>query len=146
MTDRVVRVLVVDDDRAIRETLKAALQDEGYSVAEASNGAQALSLLRDAHDSYVVLLDLRMPVMGGAKLLETVAADDRLVARHAYTIITANPDVVPAAQAATHGRFSVPVILKPFDLDDVLEHVAHTAASLMGNHGAGPEAGPEATL
>ena len=138
MTDRAIRVLVVDDDRSIRETLRALLQDEGYVVAEAGDGAQAIALLRTLRDPYVVLMDLRMPVMDGTKLLELIAADDALVARHAYTVITANPDAVAGAVNATRGRFSLPVLTKPFDLDDVLTHVAQTGARLLAGH-AGPQ-------
>jgi two-component system, OmpR family, response regulator MprA len=130
MTDHAPQVLVVDDDRAIRETLRVALEDEGYRVAEAGDGAQALALLRAAPDPYVVLLDLRMPMFDGAGLLRVVAADDGLAARHAYAIITANLDAVPAARAATRGRMTVPVIPKPFDLDEVLDFVARAAAGM----------------
>ena len=130
MADHLPQVLVVDDDRAIRETLRAALEDEGYRVAEAGDGAQAAALLRAAQDPYVVLLDLRMPMLDGAGLLRLVAADDRLAARHAYAIITANLDAVPAARAATRGRMAVPVIPKPFDLDEVLDYVARAAAGM----------------
>jgi two-component system response regulator MprA len=140
MTDRVIRVLVVDDDRSIRETLRAALQDEGYSVAEAADGAQAIALLRTLRDPYVVLMDLRMPVLDGVKLLDLIAGDDALVARHAYTVITANPDAMPAATAATRGRFSLPMLTKPFELDDVLAHVAQTGARLLaGQNGEAPD-------
>jgi len=130
MSDSVVRVLVVDDDRAIRETLRAALEEEGYVVAEAANGALALDILRRTAGRSVVLLDLRMPVMDGAQVLKAVAADERLATRHAYAIITANREMVPAALAATHGRLTVPVIPKPFELDDVLDLVERAAVGL----------------
>jgi two-component system response regulator MprA len=131
MTNHSPEVLVVDDDRAIRETLRVALEDEGYRVAEAGDGAQALALLRAAQNAYVVLLDLRMPLLDGAGLLRLVAADDELATRHVYAIITANLDAVPAARAATLGRIAVPVIPKPFDLDEVLDYVARAAAGMM---------------
>jgi CheY-like chemotaxis protein len=136
MSDSVVRVLVVDDDRAIRETLRAALEEEGYVVAEAANGALALDILRGTPSPSVVLLDLRMPVLDGAQVLKAVAADERLATRHAYAIITANREMVPGALAATHGRLTVPVIPKPFELDDVLDLVASAAVGL-GSSGAG---------
>jgi CheY-like chemotaxis protein len=144
MADRAIRVLVVDDDRSIRETLRAVLQDEGYTVAEAGDGAQAIALLRAFRDPHVVLTDLRMPVMDGIKLLELVAADDALVTRHAYTVITANPDTVPSAVQATRGRFSLPVLTKPFDLDDVLTHVAQTGARLIAGHELPPDVARDA--
>ncbi len=139
MTDDVIHVLVVDDDRSIRETLRAALQDEGYSVVEAGDGRQAISLLRSLGEPHVVLMDLRMPLLDGTKLLELIAADDRLVARHAYAVITANPDAVAAARRATHGRFALPVFTKPFDLEEVLTYVADAGARLLAGHDTPPE-------
>lgn len=146
MHDHVIRVLVVDDDYAIRETLRSALQDEGYSVEEASDGEQALALLHTLHDPYVVLTDLRMPKMDGIKLLGCIADDDVLATRHSYAVITANPDAVPAAQRAARGRFAVPVLLKPFELDDVLAHVAQAGARLLAGREDAGDTRREASL
>lgn len=144
MSDSGARVLVVDDDRGIRETLRAVLEEEGHVVVEAGDGLRALEILRSHGAAYMVLLDLRMPVMDGIDVLRTVAADEWLASRHAYAIITANPELVPVALAGTKGRLSVPVLLKPFDLDAVLETVegamfglaAATGGAYDGAHGA----------
>jgi len=61
-------VLVVDDEKMTRAVLCDVLAPEGYRVLQASNGADALSLLGSAHPS-VVLLDLLMPVMSGLEVL-----------------------------------------------------------------------------
>src|SRR5260221_13420537 len=61
-----VHILVVDDDDAIRETLRFALEDAGYQVSEAKEGMAALRLLRSTRDRMVVLLDLMMPGLDGA--------------------------------------------------------------------------------
>src|SRR6266496_5352447 len=59
-------ILVVDDDPAIRQLLSEILQDEGYPVASAANGAEALTYLRhNLNQPCLVLLDLNMPVMSG---------------------------------------------------------------------------------
>jgi CheY-like chemotaxis protein len=58
-------VLVVDDDRDIRESICDLLSEEGYVVVTAENGAQALDRLRASSDPCVILLDLMMPVMDG---------------------------------------------------------------------------------
>src|SRR5438445_696734 len=58
-------VLLVDDDFEICDTLSQLLQDEGYSVATASNGLEALHYLRGATLPRLILLDLMMPVMNG---------------------------------------------------------------------------------
>ncbi len=60
------RILIVEDDRDLREALSQALRDEGYEVAGAAHGAEALSLLRgDFRRPTLILLDLTMPVMNG---------------------------------------------------------------------------------
>jgi CheY-like chemotaxis protein len=59
-----VSVLVVDDDDAIRETLREILQDEGYTVATAANGADALRILKGLLPKLIVL-DLNMPHLSG---------------------------------------------------------------------------------
>ncbi len=59
-----LRVLVVDDDTAIRDLVTAALLDEGYHILAAVNGAQALQRLR-GFEPDVILLDIQMPEMDG---------------------------------------------------------------------------------
>ena len=59
-------ILVVDDEWEIRATLCELLEDEGYTVAQASNGSEALALLERGPLPAVILLDLMMPVMDGA--------------------------------------------------------------------------------
>ena len=61
------RILVVDDDNAIRETLRAILEDEGYPVAAASNGREALEKFRNGRFDLVVT-DKAMPEMDGDQL------------------------------------------------------------------------------
>jgi len=58
-------ILVVDDDFALRESICAALAEEGFHVAEAGNGREALDYLRQQRRPCVVLLDLMMPIMNG---------------------------------------------------------------------------------
>jgi CheY-like chemotaxis protein len=58
-------ILVVDDDTDLRETVADALVEEGYEVATAPNGAEALRLLRAGARPNVILLDLMMPVLDG---------------------------------------------------------------------------------
>src|ERR1700733_13792148 len=58
-------VLVVDDDHDIRGTLSQVLEDEGYSTAAASDGREALRLLRAGLRPCIIFLDLSMPGMDG---------------------------------------------------------------------------------
>jgi two-component system response regulator MprA len=64
-------VLVVDDDKDIRESLVEILRDEGYEVTSACNGAEALEAI-DRRAPDVMLLDLMMPVVNGWEVLETL--------------------------------------------------------------------------
>lgn len=71
-------VLVVDDDFDLRHTMREVLQDEGYVVATAANGREALELLRRSAPPRVMVLDLMMPVMDGWELLDELKRDSEL--------------------------------------------------------------------
>jgi CheY-like chemotaxis protein len=65
-----VRILVVEDDDDIRDSLKELLEEEGYRVDTAANGQQALGKLRESTLPELILLDLMMPVMDGWQFQE----------------------------------------------------------------------------
>jgi CheY-like chemotaxis protein len=72
-------VLVVDDDRSVRESLSGLLDVEGYSVLAAENGQTALDILeKAAHFPCLILLDLAMPIMDGRGFLKFRAKDPML--------------------------------------------------------------------
>jgi CheY-like chemotaxis protein len=124
------RVLVVDDDEATREALSWALADEGYEVAEAAGGRRAVEMLRASTDRWVVLFDYRMPNLDGEALLSIVAADAHLAQCHAYIGMTAGPETLTPAVAQLQNQLGVPVLGKPFDLDDLIDTMAQVAAHL----------------
>ena len=72
-----VRVLIVDDERLIRETLSELLQLDGAVVTEASDGNTAFDLIQ-AYDFHVVLSDIRMPECSGVDLLKRVRTEKSL--------------------------------------------------------------------
>lgn len=117
------RILVVDDDEPIRDTLRVLLEDNDHIVREAENGAAALDILRATSERYVVLLDLIMPVMDGVATLSAVCADPRLRAQHVYLLVSAGgPSDIARAEpflSTLHGR----VVNKPFDMDIILDAV-----------------------
>jgi CheY-like chemotaxis protein len=78
MTPR--RILVVDDEPIIRETLAELLAEAGHDVTAAADGAAALARLEAGLEPDVVLLDLMMPVMNGWELRRRMLADPRLAA------------------------------------------------------------------
>lgn len=72
MRDRPIRVLVVDDDQALRENLAECLEDEGYAVDQARDGAEAMARLLRPDPPQVVVLDLLMPGLGGRELVAAI--------------------------------------------------------------------------
>ena len=104
-------MLVVDDDETIREVIAEVLRDEGYTVACAENGEQALRELSSGRHADLVLLDLMMPVMSGWELIEELQADSKL---------SGIPIVVVSAMAAP-GAFDH--LAKPIDLERLLDTV-----------------------
>ncbi|HEV3192857.1 MAG TPA: response regulator [Polyangiaceae bacterium] len=104
-------VLVVDDDEAIREVIAEVLRDEGYTVACAENGEQALWELSRGPHTDLVLLDLMMPVMSGWELIEELQADSKL-SQIPIIIVSA----MAAPGAAEH-------LAKPIDLKRLLDTV-----------------------
>ena len=107
------RLLVVDDDRDTRESLRTALEDEGYTVAVAANGAEAMHKLEE-RPPRLVLLDLMMPVVDGWEVLDRMRQNPALDGV-AVCICTAMPSLVPSAEARADF-----VLRKPFDVDDVM--------------------------
>lgn len=115
------RVLVVDDDLSILDTVTAILAQEGFAVSGASSGEEALALLRTWHPT-LVLLDMRMPVMDGW----TVA---RLMRENGIRVPIV---VMTAAENARRWADEIGAdayLAKPFALDDLLEVIQrHTKA------------------
>jgi CheY-like chemotaxis protein len=109
-------VLVVDDDHAIREMLREALEDAGYRVMSAENGAQALTQLRQAPTlPRVILLDLMMPVMTGWEFHVEQQADARLAAIPVI-VLSARPSMQHEAFTMTVDEF----MQKPVDIARLL--------------------------
>lgn len=72
-------MLLVDDDEGIRDALSETLSEEGFSVATAANGREAILWLQERRpQSCVVLLDLMMPIMDGSEFLRAKQADAAL--------------------------------------------------------------------
>ena len=123
-------ILVVDDDQQIRETVRFLLEDAGYTVEEAVDGAEALALLRSSAQPLVALLDNLMPRINGVGVLDAVVANDTLRRRHAYLLITASPRSVPPETLAQLELLSGALIRKPFDISTLLDAVAEAQQRL----------------
>src|SRR5580704_3836954 len=111
------RVLIVDDEKFIRDILADFLGMEGYLVRTAEDGAAALNELNHAHYD-LVISDLKMPRMGGIELLEAIAQ----AAPSALTVImTGFGTVETAIDAMKRGAYDY--ILKPFKVEEVIRVV-----------------------
>lgn len=114
-TEAMKQILVVEDDRAIRETLTMLLEMEGYSVLAAENGADGLATLATMDTPCLILLDLMMPVMNGWEFIEAKGKDD-----HIATI----PVLITSAVAERADATAVAgVIKKPIDIEALLKFV-----------------------
>ena len=109
------QVLVVDDEPSICSALRLILQLEGYAVAAASNGREAIDRVR-AETPDVVLLDLSMPVMDGR---ECWARLHDMAPELPVVIMTAHHRA-----GAELGHAAAGCLPKPFDVDGVLDTVA----------------------
>ena len=107
-------VLIVDDDDDIRDTLKELCEDEGYPVATAANGEEALRWLAGPDAPCLVILDLIMPVLSGNDVFAAMQEDPRL-SRIPVIVSTSDPGRAPG------GTF---VMKKPVDLDRLLATIA----------------------
>lgn len=115
-------VLVVDDDQAIRELVTQILETEGYRVATATNGAEALAELEairqvDPECPSVILLDMRMPVLDGWGVARELKGRGL---RIPIVVMTAARDAQVWAQEIGADGY----LAKPFDLDDLLAAVS----------------------
>src|ERR1700677_336347 len=107
------RVLVIDDDPALRFTLEAVLSDAGLVVEASDGGVNGLAAF-DAHGADVVLTDLAMPDMDGMQVLARMRAGDPSVP---VLMLTAHGSERVAVGAMKAGAFDY--IPKPFDPDEL---------------------------
>jgi response regulator RpfG family c-di-GMP phosphodiesterase len=111
------RVLIVDDEKFIRDILADFLGMEGYIVRTAEDGVAALSEIGNSHYD-LIISDLKMPRMGGIDLLDAIAT----AAPHALTVImTGFGTVETAIDAMKRGAYDY--ILKPFKVEEVIRVV-----------------------
>jgi two-component system response regulator MprA len=113
-----VLVLVVDDDPAIRRALERALSAEGYGVALAEDGEQALERVAFEPEPDVILLDLGLPDVDGVKIVERLRADGNEIAILVLTARQALTDRVAGLDAGADDYLA-----KPFELDELLARV-----------------------
>jgi CheY-like chemotaxis protein len=109
------RVLVVDDDPDIRETIASLLEDHGFEVFTARHGQDALAQLHAVGAPDLILLDLLMPVMDGVEFIQAL--------REANGPLAKVPVVVVSASATVRPPPDILVVRKPFGLERLLDVV-----------------------
>ena len=115
------KILIVEDDEAIRTTLRMALEMEGYFVVTSNNGEEGLRTLRAMSSPCLVLLDLMMPVMSGWDFLEAKKRDDHIATIPVLVTSAVADKVDPKTMAG--------IMKKPIDLDALLAFVKNFCAS-----------------
>jgi len=111
------RILVVDDEQIIRESLSFILKKEGYNVEEAANGKEALAN-HELHPFDIIITDIEMPEMKGVDLLKQIR---QRTPQTLVVIITAFGSVETAVMALREG--AADYILKPINFDDLLYRI-----------------------
>jgi CheY-like chemotaxis protein len=125
------RVLIVDDDPDVRGILGTVLRQQALIVDAATNGAEALALLRDHHYA-VVLLDLMMPEMDGFGVLEAIHGDVELDSPVVLVVSGADRATLNRLDASLiHG-----VLRKPFDPNE-LAAVVVACVEIRGRNSLG---------
>ena len=115
------KILIIDDERGIRNTLKEILADEGHEVEVAENGKQGLEMAQaKAYD--LIFSDIKMPEMDGLEFLAKLKNDENDAndanGECPVVMITGHGDVETAVQALKLGAYDF--LLKPLDLNRIL--------------------------
>ena len=108
------KILIVDDERAIRSSLKEILEDEGWLVEVAPDGPTALKMAEADHFQ-VVLCDIKMPGMDGIEVLSQLHASDPDTA---VVMMTGHGDIDTAVDCIRKGAYDF--LVKPLDLNRIL--------------------------
>ena len=109
-----MKILIIDDERSIRNSLKEILADEGYDVDVAENGAQGCAMV-DKEKYSVIFCDIKMPEMDGMEVLDRLAA---MGVDSAVIMISGHGDIDTAVECIKKGAFDF--IQKPLDLNRIL--------------------------
>ncbi len=108
------KLLIIDDEKSIRKTLREILEYEKYQVDEASDGAEGIAMIqKEKYD--IVLCDIKMPKMDGIELLDKVM---QLSSDTPVVMISGHGNIETAVEAVKKGAFDF--IAKPLDLNRLL--------------------------
>lgn len=111
------QILVADDEPSMRLNIIDLLEDEGYSILQASNGSEAIQLALE-HEPLAVLMDIKMPGLSGLQALKTIKNKLPKIPTIIFTAFGSNEKPIEAMKA---GAFDY--LEKPFDIDEFLSIV-----------------------
>lgn len=122
MGEKKKKILIVDDEFFLAETIRYRLEAEGYEVLYAENGAEALKILsgkpESGHPVDLILMDYLMPVMDGVEATKKIKADPHLkgIPVVFLTALSRQQDRDRSAQSGADDY-----IIKPFEMSDLLQ-------------------------
>jgi len=116
------RILVIDDESALRQSFTRILQKVGHDITTAASGKEGLSLLSE-HPFDLVYLDIRMPDMNGLEILKIIHAK---FPELSVILFTAQPDLNSALEALRYGAKDY--LLKPLKPQSLIEHTEKALA------------------
>ncbi|KMY67480.1 hypothetical protein AAU61_11660 [Desulfocarbo indianensis] len=124
------RILLVEDDDSLRESLEMFLSERGYEVSAAATGEKGLAMWRQLKPA-VIILDVKLPDISGLEILPRIASQD---SEAKVIVITAFHDMETTIEAMRLGAYDY--IQKPFnvpDLDRVIAKALHIAAATLAH-------------
>lgn len=115
-----MRVLVIDDSRAMRMLLRTILQESGHEVVEASNGEEGFRAVRNRGPFAFALVDWNMPVMNGYEFVKSIRAQS-CYASMRIIMVTTEVEMSQIAKALEAGANEY--VMKPFTKDALKEKI-----------------------
>lgn len=106
-------ILVIDDEKSIRRTLREILEYEGYKVEEANDGVEGLNLMKEKQFD-AVLLDIKMPKMDGMEVLDKIMETNK---ETPVIMVSGHGTIDTAVEAVKKERM---ILAKPMDLNRLL--------------------------
>lgn len=120
MSDKRIRLLIIDDEPGIRNVLQTRFEKQGYLVDIAANGLHGLQKIKSGWNPDLVICDIKMSGMTGIELIEKVKSDTSLN-KTPFIVMTAFPEkplIVKTLKSGING-----IIIKPFDFKELLKKV-----------------------
>jgi len=116
-----MKILIIDDERSIRNSFGDILEEEGYQVEKAEDGTQGLELAQKEHFD-IIFCDIKMPGIDGVEVLETLTSEG---CEAAIIMISGHGDITTAVDCIKKGAYDF--IEKPLDLNRILITIKNAA-------------------